>query len=84
MEVLLDIKNIPKTMNPTVEQVIVFDGKSWYLTTRESLLKDAYELIEKAKEELENLKRENQEFKVKVASQLYEMSELIKKLYEVE
>ena len=84
MEVILDIKNIPKVMNPTVDNVIVFNGKQWYLTTKQTLLADAYKLIDEAKAEIETLKAENKEFKAKVANQLYEMSELIKKLYEVE
>lgn len=83
MEVILDIKNIPKAMNPTENDVIVFNGKTWYLTTKKSLLQDAYNLVDKAKAELEKIKAENQEFKQKVAVQLYEMSELIKQLYEV-
>lgn len=84
MEVVLDIKNVPKVMNPTVDAVITYDGKKWYLTTKETLLTDAYKLIEKAKEELENIKKENKDFKTEVAHQMYEMSEIIKKLYEVE
>ena len=53
MEVVLDIKNVPKVMNPTVDSVIVFNGKNWYLTAKENLLKDAYELIKEAKEVLD-------------------------------
>lgn len=83
MEVILDIKNIPKAMNPTENDVIVFNGKTWYLTTKESLLHEAYKLVEDTKLELEKIKEENQEFRQKVAIQLYEMSELIKQLYEV-
>ena len=83
MEVILDIKNIPKVMKPTQDDVIVFDGKKWYLTTKQSLLEDAYKLIAKAKEELENLKAENESFKNQVNEQLGFMSDAIRKLYEV-
>ena len=81
MEVLLNVKNVPKLTNPTVDSVIVFDGKQWYLTTKESLLADSYKMLDKCKEELENTKRENDEFKKSVAKQLYEMTQLIEKLY---
>ena len=84
MEVMLDIKNVPKVMKPTENDVIVFNGKQWYITTKESLLKDAYKLIEEAKQELEKLKKENKEFKSSVSSQLVIMSDAIKKLYEVD
>lgn len=82
MEVMLDIKNVPKAIKPTKDDVIVFDGKTWYITSKESLFKEAYKLIDEAKAELEKMRKENKEFKTKVATQLYEMSELIKKLYE--
>ena len=81
MEVILDIKNVPKAIHPTVDSIIVFNGKDWYITSKESLLKEAYELVDNARLELENLKKENKEFKSTVAKQLYDMSELIKKLY---
>ena len=83
MEVILDIKNIPKVMNPTQNDIIVFDGKTWYLTTKQDLLEDAYKLIAKAKEELENLKDENESFKDQVNEQLSFMSDAIRKIYEV-
>ena len=81
MEVVLDVKNVPKIMNPTKNDVIVFNGKQWYLTSKESLLEEACQLVEEAKKELENSRKENKEFREKVARQLYEMSESIKKLY---
>ncbi len=83
MEVILDVKGVSKIMNPTQDSVIAFDGKQWYLTSKESLLEDSYKLIEEARQELEKIKAENQEFRQKVAKQLFDMSELIKKLYEV-
>ena len=82
-DVLLDIKNVPKVMKPTENDVIVFDGKRWYVTTKESLLADAYKLIEECKAELVRLKAENKEFKSTVNNQLKIMSDAIKKLYEV-
>ncbi len=83
MEVILDIKNVPKAIKPTKNDVIVFNGKQWYLTDKESLLGEAYALVEAAKQNLERIKEENNAFKAQVAKQLYDMSELIKQLYEV-
>ena len=83
MDVMLDIKNVPKVMKPTQNDVIVFNGKEWYITTKESLLVDAYKLIDECKAELEKLKKENKEFKTTVNNQLKIMSDAIKKLYEV-
>ena len=82
MEVILDIKNVPKVIKPTVNSVIVFNGKEWYLTTKEDLLAEANNLVAEARAELSKIITENTEFKQKVGAQLYQMSELIKQLYE--
>ena len=84
MEVILDVKGVSKVMNPTQDNVIAFDGKKWYLTSKESLLADSYKILKETKQELEKIKAENQEFRQKVAKQLFDMSELIKKLYKAE
>jgi hypothetical protein len=84
MEVILDIKNVPKAMNPTHDNVIIFDGSTWYLTTKQDLMADAYKLLDECKTELEKLKEENQNFKNEVNSQLKIMSNAIKKLYDME
>lgn len=83
MEVILDIKNVPKVIKPTTNSVIVFNGKEWYLTDKESLLGEAYALVEAVKQDLAKIKEENNTFKAQVAKQLYDMSDIIKQLYEV-
>ena len=81
MQVILDIKNVTKTFDPKEGYVIVSDGKQWYVTTKEVLLKDAYKLINECKEELLNLKKENADFKLETAKQIKAMSDLIQALY---
>lgn len=80
-QVLLDIKNVPKVMKPTQNDVVVFNGKEWYITTKESLFAEAYDLIGQCKQELEKLKKENSEFKKSVAKQIVDLSGLVEKLY---
>ena len=70
-----------KTLKPTCNDVMIYDGQDWYVTTKENILKDANTLLEQCKNELDTLKKENADFKVDIAKQLLEMSELIKKLY---
>ena len=86
MEVMLDIKNIPKAMQPTTNDVILFNGKTWYLTTREALLKEAYDLLKECKnnceKSLNEIKAENNEFKRTTADQMKRLVELVEKLYE--
>ena len=80
-DVLLNIKNVPKVMKPTRDDVVVYNGKEWYITTKESLLADAYKLLGECKAELEKVKKENSDFKKSVAKQMVELSELVGKLY---
>ena len=80
-EVLLNIKNVPKVMKPTQDDVVVFNGKDWYITSKESLFAEAYKLIGECNAELEKVKKENSDFKKSVAKQLVELSELVEKLY---
>lgn len=77
MKTVLDIKNVSKVLKPTQDNVVLFDGKEWYVTTKQSLFKEYDEKIAR----LEQLEEENKIFKKDVATQLIEMSELIKKLY---
>ena len=72
-----EIKNGSKAFKPKKGDVIIFDGKSWYITTKEDLLEDSYRLIEECKAELENMK----EFKKEVASEIKTLSDLIQVLY---
>lgn len=81
MKLTLDIKNISGVVKPEIGNVILFDGNKWYVTTKEDIIKETLELLENSKKELERLKKENESFKKDVASQLLEMSELIKTLY---
>ena len=80
-DVLLNIKNVPKVMKPTENDVIVFNGKEWYITSKESLFAEAYKLVDNCKAELEKIKKENSDFKKSVAKQMYDMSTLVEKLY---
>lgn len=79
MKMVLDIKS-KRSLHPIKNDVIVFDGKDWYLTTKDDILKEAHELLNSCKKELEKLSSENVEFKKQIASQMLEMSKIIKKV----
>lgn len=81
MEVILNIKNVSKIFDPKEGDVIISNGKDWYVTTKEDLLKDAYKILKNCKDELSNLKAENEYFKKDVAVQIKTMSDLIQQLY---
>ena len=82
MNVVLNIKNTSKIIKPTKNSVILCDGKDWYVTTKEELLKECSDLLKKCKITLEEQKQENTEFKKDVGKQLKQMTDLIQQLFE--
>jgi len=77
MKLILDIKNASKALNPQKNCVILYNGVDWYVTTKDDILKEDKALFDECQKELNEMKQ----LKKEVASQLLDMSELIKKLY---
>jgi len=87
MKLGLEIKNPKKAIKPTKNDVIVFDGKEWYVTTKEDLFKEFDERLTKKEEEISDKIEEcNQKIsemnklKVNVAKQLLQFGEIITSL----
>ena len=83
MRVALDIKNLSKLKEPSANDVIIYDGKQWYITTKDDILKEANDLLLECKEELAKTKRENQEFKQQTSKDILELTNTVKKLLEL-
>ena len=83
MRVALEIRNLSKLKKPTENDVIVFDGKEWYVTTKEEILKEANGLLSECKLELASMKKENKEFKQQTSKDILELTETVKKLLEL-
>lgn len=82
MKVVLSVKNNSKVIKPIENNVILYDGKQWYVTTKEKLFEEWTSLLNECNSKLEDLEKQNTEFKKEVSSQLKEMTELIQKLFE--
>lgn len=82
MKIALDIKNGSKVLKPTTDNVILFDGEKWYVTTKQDLLNDCYKLVEQANKDLDEMINENAKFKKEIAEKMLVMSTEIKKLLE--
>lgn len=89
MKIAIDLKNTSRGLKPKNDDVIIFDSKEkqWYITTKEELLKEDKKLLDECKnqlkaneKEVEKMRKEYSEFKVKVAEQLFNMSEVMKKI----
>ena len=83
MQVVLTVKNTHKIIEPSKNSVILYDGKNWYVTTKEKLFEEWTALINKCQQELVKLQNENAQFKSDVSQQLLEMTSLIQKLFDL-
>lgn len=83
MKVALEIRNLSKLKNPTKNDVIIFDGKEWYITTKEEILKEANDLLLECKRELASVKRENKEFKQQTSKDILELTDTVRALLEL-
>lgn len=82
MNVVLNIKNTSKVIKPTKNSVLLYDGKDWYITTKEKLFEEWTNLLSQCDSKLEELENQNTEFKREVGQQLKQMTDLIHKLFE--
>lgn len=87
MKLTLDVKNFKRIIKPTKNDVILFDGKQWYVTTRDDLFEelsrkfDEREMeIENKLNELNNVMAEFRQIKVENAKQISTMSQTIRDL----
>lgn len=83
MKVALEIRNLSKLKNPIKNDVIIFDGKEWYITTKEEILKEANDLLLECKRELAGVKRENKEFKQQTSKDILELTDTVRSLLEL-
>ena len=87
MKLTLDIKNFKRIIKPTKDDVILFDGKEWYVTTKNDLFEelsrefDEREMeVENKLNEIKNVIAEFKQIKVENAKQISTMSKTIKDL----
>lgn len=76
MRVVLDVKNMSGVVKPSKNNVMLFNGKEWYITSKTDLFKEYNEKIKLMEEMLED----NKKFKENISSVIAEMSEIIKTL----
>lgn len=80
MKIELEIKNVPKAIAPTKDNIILYDGKQWYITTKQDLFKE-YDERFKAKIAAcdEKIAEMNQQ-KADLARQMLEYGQIIREL----
>lgn len=84
MKMTLEIKNLSGVTKPKKDNIIIYDGKEWYVTTKEALFgeyeKRVSKILDTVLKELSATKEENKKFKVQIASQMKDMSKVIEML----
>ena len=84
VKVGLNIKNGSKIFKPKAGDVVIFDGKDWYVTTKEDIFREYEEKVDSKLAQVDEELKEMEEFKQEISSQMVEMSETIKKFIKLQ
>lgn len=81
MKIVVDVKNIGKMVKPSANNVILYDGKEWYVTTKNDLFKEFYGILADIKSEVGKLKSENAAFKKDINEKMVKVANLVETSY---
>ena len=85
MKIALEVKNNSKIIRPSKNNVIIYDGKEWYVTTKEELFGEYEKRIDSKCEKLQGLvnelKEENKNFKNTISKQMVDISNIVESMY---
>lgn len=81
MNLALNVITNKKAIRPSKDNLILYDGKNWYITTKQDVFKEMVDYVNKANEELEKLKQETAQFKLDTAEQILKLTNLVNQLY---
>lgn len=84
MKVALNIKNMKKAIRPANDDVIIFDGKDWYITTKETLFKEYQDKVDAKIAEVNAKVAEMEAYKRETSSQIAELAKVIKQFVQME
>lgn len=73
--IALNIKNGSKAFKPKPGDVIIFDGKDWYITKKEDIFREYDEKMLKMEQKVEKM----EEFKAEVNEKIDKMSDIMQK-----
>ena len=79
MKIALEVNTNKKAIKPSKNDVIIYDGKEWYVTTKEALFKEYEEKVDAKLKEVDRELQAIQDFKQEVSSQMVEMSKAVKR-----
>ena len=82
MKVALDISNLSRAKTPEKNDIILFDGKKYYITTLKDILTPIYAKLADYEMILSKMKVENDNFKKETAKSIIEIAKTTKKIME--
>ena len=80
----LKIKNVSRAFKPEAGDVIIFDGKDWYITTKADLFKEYDERFASKIKECDEKIREMDRYQGEISEQLLEYGRIVKTFVEKE
>ena len=85
MKIALEVKNNSKIIKPSKNDVIIHDGKQWYVTTKSDIFHEYEEKIDAKLRELQelinSLAQDNASFKENVSKQVLDISNIVEAMY---
>ena len=80
MKIVLDVSNIKKGIKPSKDNIIIYDGEKWYVTTKNDLFAEYDERFDEKLAECDEKIASMSQYQKDIASQMLSMQEIIQKL----
>ena len=80
MEIAFTVKNTARGLKPEKNDVLIYDGKLWYVTTKQALFREYDQHFAEKIEECNAKIREMNELKAELARQMLEYGQLIREV----
>ena len=78
MKIGLEIKNGSKVFKPKKDDVIIFDGKDWYVTTKNDIFEEYQNKVDAKLQAVQEALESIAEYKAQVSAQMVELSTIIR------
>lgn len=80
MKIAIDVKTNKKAIRPSPDNIIIYDGKDWYVTTKKDLFAEYDKKFEDKLEECDVKIKEMKDYQISISKQMLEYNELIKEI----
>ena len=74
----LDIKNGSKAFKPKKGDVVIFDGKEWYVTTKEDIFAEYERKVDEKLQEVTDSLRKIENYKQEISEQVIAIGEAVR------